>query len=62
MKMKGKPGMEKLLEEDLEKVTGGGSRPNLLGPFCPVCAQDLTYKERTPDGLCLECDAAQSSK
>ena len=52
----------KLTDQDLEKVTGGGSRPHFLGPFCPVCGQDLAYKERTPDGLCLDCDAARGSK
>jgi len=62
MEMKGKPEVKKLMDEDLEKVTGGGSRPYFLGPFCPVCGQDLAYKERTPDGLCLECDAARNSK
>lgn len=62
MEMKGKPEVKKLMDEDLEKVIGGGSRPHFLGPFCPVCGQDLAYKERTPDGLCLECDAARNSK
>lgn len=62
MAKNGKVKEEKLREKDLEKVTGGGSRPHYLGPFCPVCGQDLAYKERTPDGLCLECDAARGSK
>ncbi len=62
MAKNGKVKEEKLREKDLEKVTGGGSRPHYLGPFCPVCGQDLAYKERTPDGLCLDCDAAWGSK
>ena len=62
MAKNGKVKEQKLKEKDLEKVTGGGSRPNYLGPFCPVCGQDLAYKERTPDGLCLEWDAARGSK
>jgi hypothetical protein len=52
---------EKLTDQDVEKVQGGGSRPHYLGPFCEVCGKDLCYKERTPDGLCIECDAARGA-
>ncbi|NLM42154.1 MAG: hypothetical protein GX199_07575 [Firmicutes bacterium] len=62
MEKKGKAQVENLVEQDLEKVTGGGSRPHFLGPFCEVCGKDLCNKKRTPDGLCEACDAARRAK